>query len=69
MYSIDRNKITAVMDSLSMSQRALAIMVHKSQPHINDVLKGYKEPSLSLACGIAKALELKVDDIIVGKEV
>lgn len=64
MFSIDRKKIVDLMEQLSMSQRALAILVHKSQPHINDVLKGYKEPSLSLACGIAKALELKLDDII-----
>lgn len=61
---LSRSAMKQKMQEKNMSQHALADAVGVAQPMIAQVLKGYKQPSLSLAVRIANVLGCSLDELV-----
>lgn len=53
--------------ALGLSQAYVAEQAGVSQPMLNQVERGTKNPSLQVSAGIAKALQCKIEDFLEGE--
>lgn len=53
--------------ALGLSQAYVAEQAGVSQPMINQIERGTKNPSLQASAGIAKALQCKIEDFLEGE--
>ena len=63
-YTLLGKKISYYREKVSLSQEALADLVHVNKYHINRIEKGHSCPSPDLLVDIANALRTTVDDLV-----
>lgn len=64
----DREKLNALMESRSVTQKELAEAIGKSDAAVSYIRRGLNEPSLRVAKRIAKYFGVAVDDLIKEEE-
>ena len=57
-------KLKAVLNEKGIKQKELAEAVGVSEPFITYLIKGYKQPSVTLLKRMADFLQVKMDDLI-----
>lgn len=55
--------VEAWMEATGTNQKQLAKLLHMSQPHLCNILKGHRKPSLDLAFAIARLTNVPVEVI------
>ena len=63
-YKILGNNIRSIRESKKISQEELAFMISSSRNYIGCIERAEKYPSLAIILDIAKALDVKVQDLV-----
>lgn len=59
-----KNKLNKLLKEKNITQREFAAEIGVSQPFVQYLLKGYKEPSLAVAKRIADYFGVSMDDLV-----
>lgn len=56
------SRLRALRTRAGLSQRALALAIGSTQPHVADMEAGRKSPSWDMVCRLARALEVSTEE-------